>query len=310
MKVRAGQLAGFFLSGAQRGSRGPKTLNGLCRSAIHAGERMKNLFFKLAIVLSLFQAVLFLGCPNPENSESLQSTEWRWEAALLEFKADNKVTIDTLGLADDREGYDYTYDNSTHKGAISGDPNRRGGQSAIDFPIVNELGPFTINGDTLTFSDYRESGISVSFSRRAGTVSGNDLNGTSWRFSRPPYDASKNMIGVLWYGPNFVIECLDDTNAILYALDAYYTSTSKLTYTYNDAGPSGNMSYVSGPLNGAPNAFTVRSPYTFDPSFEDFPWRGGDKNNLTAAHNLAFSNWKGYGHGWDFVKMDTSGIEQ
>jgi hypothetical protein len=260
----------------------------------------------------LFCAALFSGCPNPEDSESLRNGEWRWNAAMLEFKAGNKATIDTLGWATDSAGYDYTYDNSTHTGTISGDANRRGGQSAIDFPIVNKLGPFVIDGDTLTFSDYRESGRSVSFKRTGtggGAISGNDLDGTSWRFSRPAYDAAKNMIGVLWYGPNFVIECLDETNAILYAIDGYYTSTSKLTYTYNDAGPDGSMAFVSGPLNGAPGGFTVRSPYTFA-AFDDFAWRGGDKTNITVAHNLAFSGWKTYGHGWDFVKMDANGIER
>jgi hypothetical protein len=243
------------------------------------------------------------GDPRTFNRySSIAPPNWRWDTVILEFKAEGKVYADSLE-------YSYNYNNSTNTGEISGDTNRRNNQSAIDYPIVNRLGPFTISGDTLTFSNYRESGTSVVFSKRAGTVSGNDLNGTSWRFARPTeYAAAKNMIGVLWYGPNFVIECLDETNAILYAIDGYYTSVSKLTYTYDDTGPSGNMSYVSGPLNGAPNAFTVRSPHTFSPYFEDFDWRGGNKNNITAAHNLAFSNWKGYGHGWDFVKMDTNGI--
>jgi hypothetical protein len=233
------------------------------------------------------------------------STEWRWNTVVLEFKADNKVYADSLE-------YGYSYNNTTKAGEISGDTNRRGGASAENYPIVNNLGPFTINGDILTFSNYRESGTSVIFSRRMGTVSGNDLAGTSWRFSRPSatYDASKNMIGVLWYGPNFVIECLDNTNAILYAIDGYYTAVSKLTYTYTDAGQTGSMTFVSGPLNGTPGPFTVRSPHTFSPYFEDFSWRGGNKNNFNAAHNLAFSNWKSYGHGWDFVKMDTNGIDE
>jgi hypothetical protein len=260
---------------------------------------MKEQFVKWAIALICVCAFLFLGCPNSDDPPDTTVVILRWETVQMEFKAENKVSISSLE-------YDYTYDSAALTGEVSGDLNRRTGQTGI----VNRLGPFTVDDNTLTFSDYRESGAAVVFTR-TGAGANDSLEGTVWRFFRPDgtFSAAENLIGVIWYGPNFVIECLDASNAILYALDGYYTSTTRLTYTYDDAGQSGKMTFVSGPLNGNPGNFIIRSDYTFS-TFEDFAWRGGNKTKLTAAYNMSFSTWKTYPHGWDFVKLDASGIEE
>jgi hypothetical protein len=216
--------------------------------------------------------------------EALAGTKWYWGEAVLTFLDDRYAVINSLGESTTTTGYAYTYDASALAGTISGDLYRRSGTAPE--PYVNDPGPFQIAASgntlvTLTFSSYRESGTAITFARS--------------------YSPQQGLIGIIWYGPNFVIECLDSTNAILYALDGYYAATTKLTYTYNPNTKSGTMTLVSGPLNGNPGAFAIIETSFVD--IDDWSWRGGPKNDIVAACHMAFSNWKGYGHGWDFVKL-------
>jgi hypothetical protein len=221
--------------------------------------------------------------------EALAGTTWRWGEAVLQFIDGRKAVINSLGWTTDSEGYDYVYHASNLSGAVSGDLNRRSGSQG---EIYNKLGPFQIssNGSTLaglTFSDYRESGQAIVFTRS--------------------YVPQPGLIGTIWYGPNFVIECLDNTNAILYALDGYYAATTKLSYTYDSDTKQGNMTYNSGPLNGDAGPFAIIANSVLD--VDDWEWRGGVKNGIVAAYHMAFSNWKGYGHGWDFARLGADGLE-
>jgi hypothetical protein len=238
---------------------------------------------------------------------SIVGTTWYWGDAVLKFAADGTATINTLGEAGEftannsagnvpaATGYSYTYDSLSSSGEIAGEPTRRSSQTNAT-TIVNALGPFTITngGAHLTFSDYRASGYEVTFKSTSNPQPG--------------------LVGIIWYGPNFLIECIDGSNAILYALDGYYTTTTKLTYTYDGGTKSGSMSHVGpSPLNGNPGSFSIIENYAFtgDSDYiDDWAWRGGPKKNFTAAYYMKFSNWKNYGHGWDFVKLGENGIEE
>ncbi|GHV30316.1 hypothetical protein AGMMS4952_17150 [Spirochaetia bacterium] len=231
--------------------------------------------------------------PDSWTGGDVAGTTWYWGDVVLKFIDADKAAINTLGIgaaangAPATSGYDYTFDSGTQSGTISGDVNRRSGSTG---QIYHQLGAFSITDGVLTFNNYRQSGYTVSFT--------------------PAPNPQSGLVGIIWYGPNFVIECIDGANAILYAPDGYYTTITKLTYTYNTGTKTGNFAYISGPLNGSPNSFTIRENYTFSSYFEDFAWRGGNKNNLTVACNLHCPIWKSYGHGWDFVKLDANGIER
>jgi hypothetical protein len=235
--------------------------------------------------------------------EALAGTKWYWGENVLTFLDDGShAVINTLGWTTSTPGYDYTYDAVARSGYITGDINRRGGGEIY----INDLGPFTITMDssfalvTLRFSNYRESGTAITFAR-----------------SYSPID--HDLIGVIWYGPNFLIECLDGANAILYALDGYYATTTKLIYNYDPDTKKGRMEHIApSPLAGHPGDFEIipNSPFNgsntggwYSPGYlDDWDWRGGPKSFIAAFH-LAFDNWKNYGHGWDMVKLDENGIE-
>jgi hypothetical protein len=241
--------------------------------------------------------------------EALSGTKWYWGEVVLTFTDNEYALINSLGWTTSTPGYSYDYDFATRSGFITGDLNRRNGNPPTSETYINDPGPFTIalNGSflaTLTFSSYRESGTAITFTRSYTPI-------------------NHDLIGVIWYGPNFLIECLDEDDAILYALDGYYTTTTKLKYTYDSITKSGGMiGVLPAPLNGNPGPFTIieNSPFFSDGTggdnpwyasgyIDDWDWRGGPKRNFIAAYHMAFANWKNYGHGWDMVKLDENGIE-
>jgi hypothetical protein len=204
----------------------------------------------------------------------IAGSRWYFGETLLKFLDNGKVRIHGWE-------YEYTYDAETGTGHVKGDLSNTAypaeGIAAGD--SINDLGDFSAaeNGRTLKFNNYRNSGISVVFSKEQDITS-----------------AEERLTGTAWYWPSLVLEFLHNGKGLLYSTTGYYPHP--IIYPYSYANKTGSF-------GTAENAF---SSSTSLGSFEiKQNFKAGDAAfDPVVDYDLYFSDYKSYGHRADFVKRE------
>jgi hypothetical protein len=218
-------------------------------------------------------AVLTLGGIVPTVQPLLAGSEWYFgNIAKLTFRDGSRVTI--YGYV-----YDYTFDAATGTGHIVGDVS----QGAHSFEginngdKINSLGDFTLDGPSITFSNYRNATFPVTFASRRTTSEKEPLLGTAWHW------------GVM------VLEFLPNDKAIQYNVTGYYPHPH--IYAYGNYDPSTRR----GRIKTAERVCDYSQSTTGLGWFEikaDFPI----EDHTVVDFDLYFASYKEYGHRADFVK--------
>jgi hypothetical protein len=188
------------------------------------------------------------GGPRTFNNgdSSMIGSKWYLGEAALEFTNAHNVSLHGVT-------YNYNYDNDTKTGAITGGE-------------WNIIGGFTINSDTITFSDYKESGLSLSYTK-GNAPAPDGLSGTDW----------------WWNTTSLHIEFISASKVLMWSTTGYYTIPFVYDYTYNAAAKTGSIT------NGKNK--TNESKY--------------DLGNFGISGTLlAFTQYGPYPHGADFTKQE------
>jgi hypothetical protein len=180
-------------------------------------------------------------------------------------------------------GWEYPYTYSAGVGHIDGDvsvgSHPHEGIAVGDF--INSLGDFTLDGFTVTFSNYRNSTFPLTFTRVRVPPADDPMLGTAWHWPQPHQ--------------NRVIEFLPNGKAIQYGITGYYPHPHIYTYgNWDDAAQRGRIK-------------TAERVCHFSGATTALGWFEIKENFLTAegtrpAWDLYFSNYKEYGHRADYVK--------
>jgi hypothetical protein len=187
----------------------------------------------------------------------ISNTKWRLNRGVMEFRSRNEMYLHGAPYA-------YTYDPLTKTGTIGGIKDRNGRE-------WNHIGLFSITGDSITFTNYKESGLTVTYTKEpagGGTANEASLVGTDW----------------WWDGTSLHLEFINDTTTLLWSNTGYYEIPILFDYTFNAGTKTGRV------YNGR-NA--IGTKYDL-----------GDYSISATGKTLSFTQYGPYPHGADFVKQE------
>jgi hypothetical protein len=142
------------------------------------------------------------------SAAAIIGTKWRLNQGLLEFRP-AKVKLHRIE-------YDYSFDAASKKGAVTAQWGKPGAFSVSE------------DGNSITFSDYRDSGLTVVFTKvTEGGPSVNDasLLGSDW----------------WWDGTSLHLDFITENTTLLWSISGYYEPPILFDYRYNTGTKTGGI---------------------------------------------------------------------